>query len=946
MERPCISRRSPLAISTLLFTLLNPSAAIPYTPSSLFLAPQYNDSLAYLLRPSSSLEGKVELLSLNFSSSLDTNDTSFQTLLSEAPFQSTEQNSTYTPVIDDQGIITVYAGNCQNSTDKNTVWQFHPDNSSSIGNGSWSQLPVIPDEKTNPKYLAAGFTFSSNSTSESAVYAFGGMCPLPNSTDETWISAANYSQSMTLLNPESGKSSEYYATTTGNRAPPVAEAGIAIVPLSATTFKQERQQDFLFIGGHTRQAFLNMSQLALFSVPQGSWSFVAVNSEATPKTELAVRDQSVEPRSGHAAVLSNDGTKIFVIGGWVGNTSIPADPQVAVLEVGENYGGSGSWSWKIPTSNGAKNIDHAGIFGHSAIMLPGDILMIAGGYTIPKLISKRSTFIAQANPNVYLYNSTSGNWITSYTNPTAHKSTSSDASGLSSRQKIGLGVGLGLGIPFLIIIALLAKQYHRRHGFKSKRDSQLRELALGAERAHFWGRGDVLDETSARTSRTSEKTDPVSTYPWSGNRNHTSRPPWNDQKDGLAEMTGLLANASPNINNPSESRPPSQTRPWSGYRRSEVLSDIHPIDEREEDEAIVRERLMATIPTSTGENPEFLGQEDPFTQLDASFGTPRTTIFGVGLGPFYSRRKDIGADNDGAVSPVKSERTSTNLSDSSSFSFASAQQTGQVMQARAVYIERPVSWSSSGRQSLEQLATGSYRLSRETAYSDLDGVPPSESSYSADTFSTAQTTISDRLAEATSLLSEPDATRPQESLPSSPSKLPPSAKPRPGMMQTMRRALTINRRSDSQTDPDETAEVASGIDHRSTIIGSPPRSTKSGASTPRRAVSASAELFRRRREARDKRAFDPVSNERHTRDDLFLGAPGYLGDDDTCNVDEIAEDCDIEDSNESSSVQLTYTFPREKLRVVNATKGDMDNLSEGSINRTLSGTTVLRRVSS
>lgn len=940
-------KRSPVALTALLWGSFNlAAAAIPYTPSSVFLSSQYNDSLAYLLQPSSSTEGKIEFLSLNVSSNIDSSGPSYHTLLEEAPFQSTDQTSAFIPVVDDRGTITVYAGDCHGSSGKQTLWRFQPDSTSPTGNGSWDQLSVSSGEgSTRPNYLAAGFTFASSNTSSTSMYAFGGMCPFANSTDETWVSAANYSQSMVLLEPTSRDSTNYEASTTGHRAPPVPEAGMAIIPLPATSSvaSTERQQDYLFIGGHTRQAFLNMSQLAVFSVPQESWSFVTINSGSRRKTELAVRGQAtVEPRSGHAAVLSDDGRKVFVVGGWVGDTSVPAEPQFAILELGEEYGGTGEWTWSIPSSSSEAGIaEGTGLFGHSAAMLPGGVLMIAGGYTIPKQSSKRAISSTERNSQLYLYNTTSGSWVKSYTNPAAQSARTSTSHGsrLSSSQKAGLGVGLGLGILLAIIIALCVLRHYRKRRVRNQRDSQLRELALGAERAHFWTKDEPHQSSSIRSSQMSEKHDPAAIYPWSGNRNSIARPPWKDRSDGAAERTGLL-NDSPS---PSKStRPVSQQRSYrqsayADFRRSDNTSDIHPIDEREEDEAIFRERLMATIPTS--ERPGIHDPEDPFS--DTPFATPRSTIFGVGLGPFYSRRKDIGSvDAEGRVSPTKSDRTSSNLSEASAFSFSSNKPTGQVTKAGGVLVERPLSWASSGRQSFEQLAEASTQ-SRETAHSDLEGIKaPSEKSFSTDSYSTAQTTFSQHRAEAESLLFDADAITPIES---SPSKLPPASKPRQseGLLQSVRRALTLTRRGTSTETETVTAHLASGIDRRSTVMAPGAYPSGSGASTPRRTVSASAELFRRKQGAKawvaKKRMSDGVFDEtpRSTRDELFLGAPGYLGDDDTCD----------DGWDESQRVQMTYTVPREKLRVVNATARDMDNVSERSTSRTLSNAASSRRVS-
>ncbi|KAJ5162936.1 uncharacterized protein N7500_004766 [Penicillium coprophilum] len=925
------------ALLLALIALVDPSSAIPYTPSSVFLSPQHNDSLAYILRPSST--GETEFVSLNLSSSIDAENLSYETLLKNTPFYSSDQDSSFVSAINDQGLITVYSGNCHNASDNPVLWQFHPNSKSSVGNGTWDRLPVITsDAKTASNYLAAGFTYSSSRhENESSMYAFGGMCPFANSTDETWVSAANYSRSTVVLGPSPYYNTKYTAATTGKRAPPIAEAGMAVVPLQPTysAGSTGKQQDFLFIGGHTRQAFLNMSQLAIFSLPQQSWSFVSAISDSTPQTELTIRDTaSVEPRSGHTAILSEDGNKVFVFGGWVGDMTVPAEPQFAVLDLAEGFGGAAEWIWTAPSFEGLGIAKGAGIFGHGAAMLPGGVMMISGGYNIPKPSSKRASANVQPNSRVYLYNVTSSSWVTSYSNPAANSpnATSKSSSKLSSSQKAGLGVGLGIGCPAAMAIVLCGWNYHRKRRVKGKRDSQLRDLALGAERAHFWGRDCPTQASSIRSSGMSERRDgPI--YPWSASRSQTTRPDWKDQGEGTAERTGLLMDpTSPPKNNRTPVVPPANNRPFSyrnsEYRRSDATGDIHPIDEREEDEAMFRENVMATIPPGTRPTAKTVEPEDPFS--DTPYATPRSTIFGVGLGPFYTRRKDIGSVD--AESPTKSDQTATNLSGNSAFSFTTSQPTGKVNQARAILVDRPTSWGS-GRQSLEYFAAGS-------THSDPDGVPPSENSVSADSYSTAQTNLSHRQSENESLLFDAlDST----TAPSSPSKLSRESKPKASdwVMNTMRRALTMTRRSPdshlySSASTASTAHRASGIDRSSTLVESSQRST-AVPSTPRRAVSASAELFRRKQGAKDwnarKRVSDDVFNTaRSTRDDLFIGAPGYLGNEAGFGDDEEdVHDWDLEGAAEGRRVQTTFTVPREKLRVVNATAGDIDSMSERSV---------------
>ncbi|KAJ5130091.1 uncharacterized protein N7515_006130 [Penicillium bovifimosum] len=930
-----------------LLALFDPSSAIPYPTSSVFLSAQHNNSLAYILQPSAS--GETEFLSLNLSSSIDTHNLSYNTLLKSTPFHNDEQNSSFIPAVDDQGRITVYTGNCHSVSDDPILWKFQPDSANADGNGTWNKAPVIArDTEAAPNYLAAGFTFSSSSNpGESAMYVFGGMCPFKNSTDSTWVSAANYSQSMVMLGPHPYYSTKHRATITGTRATPIAEAGMAVVPLppSYTVGSKLKQQDFLFIGGHTREAFLNMSQLAVFSLPQQSWSFVSAVSDSELRTELAVRDVApVEPRSGHTAVLSEDGTKVYVVGGWVGNETVPADPQFAVLDLAEGLGGANDWTWMTPSSEGLGIPEGAGIFGHGAAMLPGGVMMIHGGYSIPKSSSKRASMTAQSNSQVHLYNVTSNSWITSYRNPAAKSSIAPATHNhkLSSSQKAGIGVSLGIGLPAIIVIALCTWNYHRKRRVKSKRDSQLRELALGAERAHFWDQGDQAQASSIRSSRMSEKRG-ASGYYRSTNRGQATPSGWNDQGEAAAERTELLGDQSSPVKNSRPPVMPPVNRRVSS-RRGDAVSDISPIYEREEDDAGFQDRLMATVPrseeTTTG------GPEDSFA--NTPYATPRSTIFGVGLGPFYSRRKDIDSVEPEFV--PKSERTTTDLSDRSAYSFEPSQPAGRVLQTRAMFADRPLSWGS-GRQSLEYQAEAS-------APSVPDGRAPSETSVSADSFSTAPSKLSHRQSENESLLF--DAFDPLTPLtpiePSSPSKLPRESKPKASdwVMNTMRRALTLSRHSPDDK-PDlsfgdaKTAHRASGIDRRSTILesGQQTPGSGSGISSPRRAVSASAELFRRKQGAKDwnarKRASENVFDTGpSTYDDIFVGAPGYLGNDVGDDDDEAdVHDWDVEGAAAGRRVQVAFTVPKERLRVVNATAGDMDGISE----RSVSGGNGNRRVS-
>lgn len=847
-------------------------SAIPYIPSHLLYSAQYNGSMAYLLRPSANYT--TEFLSLNVSQDIDSAKPQYTTLLDHAPFQLDKQTPALIPAIDQHGIVKVYAGDCHNTSGYGALWQFTPDAASSTGNGTWERIEVNGTGQSNvsphgPNYLAAGFTYASTNTTNTSFYAFGGMCPLASASEATWITAANYSQSMIALEPPKADGlTSYRISATGDRAPPIPEAGFTITPLQATYRSTSsgtllQQQDFLMIGGQTQNAFINMSQVAVFSLPQSSWSFVTIDStQSLGRTELAIRDSSVvEPRSGHTAVLSPDGSKVVVFGGWVGSTSIPANPQLAILELAAESTGA-EWAWKIPSTRDAGVAEGTGIYGHGATMLPGGVMMIAGGYHIAQP-SKRSVTGTEVNSEILLYNVTSGKWVSSYSNPGPLQPDGESRSSVSRRT--GLGVGLGLGIPCVAGAAVFLWFYFRRRRVRRTRNQMLRELSLGAERSIFWS----PEESHLAGS--------------------TYKP-----SQIMAERTGLLRE----IPSPTETnrlplnariyRPPAQC---NEYRRSDGTGDMHPIDE--EDEA-----HGAVGGDSTG-----LLQKMTRTELSPEGATAFAT--------------SIGRPSEGQSSE-HADRTYSNISDFSRLAGHPSRGT----------IDNHPSHPSTGRESPEKSSSASNQ-SRET-WSRPNSTVISHERRSSDSFSTAHTTISQRQAEGEHLL-------PNDPEPSSPIDLIPRplsiSKPKAEWIGNVRRVLSMTRKRPQSSGDGSVASTASGIDRKSAVLGSagPLFDYEPESKLPRRSVSASAELFRRKQGAKDWGTGNIVSREltgRTTRDDFGLG--GVLDLDDG--------DWDVEGAAENRRVQVTFTVPKEKLRVVNATANDMDNISEESISRSNSRT--------
>uniref|UniRef100_L2FH81 Galactose oxidase n=1 Tax=Colletotrichum fructicola (strain Nara gc5) TaxID=1213859 RepID=L2FH81_COLFN len=322
----------------------------------------------------------------------------------------------------------------------------------------------------------------------------------------------------------SSSSGAYAASFITGKGPAFPEAGFSFTALSPSISNRSgvvtQQNRYVLLGGHTQQAFINMSSAAIWNLPEESWNFATVGAVRTGSSELAVkgvvrRNAEVESRSGHTAVLNEDGTALIVMGGWVGSVSQAASPQLAVLQMGDTYG---DWTWEIPTQQPS-----GGIFGHGAAILPGNVMMVYGGYEISSSGSK--TKRQSSGTGLRFLNMTSMSWTTSYSNP--NHGTTSGLSGASDDniKKIGLGVGLGVGLA-AVLGAFLVYFCYKRHLRKKKqaRDEAVRSLAQDA--SHFLHPEDDM----------LERHDP-SAFPWT---NHAWYTGGHDPYDDGARTMGHI----------------------------------------------------------------------------------------------------------------------------------------------------------------------------------------------------------------------------------------------------------------------------------------------------------------------------------------------------------------------------------------------------------------------
>ncbi|KAI8961645.1 hypothetical protein F5Y11DRAFT_222594 [Daldinia sp. FL1419] len=475
---------------------------LPYIPTTIFIpeskpAPAQDNAttnIAYIFAPQGDW---VNLLALNFSGNLRASSPSFQTLSSNVPFLDTN-NTAFIPSLADNGSLIVYAGDCS-SPASSEIWTFNPspddDASSSWAKASTTLATKADDVQVGPSFLGSGFSFSSTLApvlSPANTYVYGGMCPDVTAEGSSSQAKAAYSNQMVKISPSATGEGKYTVGPVSSQGPPVPEAGFTFTGLSPSVSNRSgtitQQINYVLLGGHTKTAFINMSTVAIWSLPEESWSFISdinVGGSGSTNTELAVKSNGVDTidsRSGHTTVLSEDGTSLIVLGGWVGDLTQAATPQLAILNIGASYGGNGEWEWSVP------NVQPPGpgLYGHGAALLPGNVMMVYGGYNISSsgTTTKRQATGGDSMP--MFLNMTSMSWSSDYTNPdfagtNPGDNTNDGDSDIGTRLGVGLGVGLGC-VAIIIGILLFVVYRRRKRHRRTIRDSAIRALAQDTSR--------------------------------------------------------------------------------------------------------------------------------------------------------------------------------------------------------------------------------------------------------------------------------------------------------------------------------------------------------------------------------------------------------------------------------------------------------------------------------
>ncbi|RMZ15344.1 hypothetical protein D0860_01686 [Hortaea werneckii] len=869
------------------------SETLPYNPTRILLS--QNASYAYIFRNAAQSSPQAELVSLDLSSNFDSTDPPLSQVADDLPFLRGDGRQSYTPTIGPDGNITVIAGDCSAGADGTEVWRFVAERGSDSGNGTWTQYKTSVDTTgsdsavAGPNWLAGGFTYSdyqNSNVSNTKVFVFGGMCPLESSTNEQWTKSANYSNSMVALSAsaEAGYT-DYDISLAAATGPPIAEAGFSITPLAPTYTlnsdgeAQTQQQDIVLLGGHTQTAFINMSQVALFSLPQESWTFLPVEQPDDLKTDLAARQEvtEVEPRSGHTAVLSEDGSTVFLFGGWVGDISTPAQPQMAILEFGSAYGGAGGWKWSIPEAGSSSPLASGeGIYGHGAAMLPGGVMMIVGGYSISSSASTKRQATSDES-RIWLYNTSSKSWVDSYSPPPVDTQTSSNTTNQNHAQAVGLGTGLGIGGALLLGVVAFYFWYSKR--VKRARDDRGRALLSRSSDASFGGariEHPFMQMDNGIDGRASDVSAPDHYWNvWHDTAgSYPMREPQMEQQTGSG--TGLFLSV------PSPTRGLRKGVAGKNYQYHAAPSydeqritrhggNIPPIAEREdEDDSIAgRDREEETLLRAQQRLRAIeraLSMEDPFADDNREVPNP--------LGSHPPSRENDGKETVRRV-PTSANRISSMPAKQPTMSKGSEPNWTS-------YEDSPA------QQPLLSVETG--RTSPIKSLEDRTVSTLSDKSHRTNSLTRTMSTRSGVLLQAAMAARSTSNSSPEH--------------------------MTSNGTFRAPNELDE-HEPASAILPR-------PRTRFPIGSTPRRAASDGGALLRQKRGQKDWAEDNLFPRYRDDPD------PGDWGEPLRSSMDEqqAEEDWDVEDAANNRDVQVMFTVPKSRLRVVNAT--DTDRLSTRS----------------
>lgn len=895
----------------LLYAGLSVNAAkLPYIPTQILMPSACFDEdkcagkdVAYVFQTND--DDDVQFLGLDYSKNFDS-DTKLDTLSSKLPFlEDGDDTRTFAAARAGDGTVVVYAGDCDAGPGK--LWSF------STKDQDWEEISMQQmqtDQATRgPFFMGGTVAFSPKIApvmDDPTIYTYGGMCTSPVDASSDWQSAGNYTKTMMSLEPpkddDDGDTSYVLgvASTSGPKTPMAGFSMTGLTPsMSNVSGTVTQQVGYVLLGGHTQMAFINMSTAAVWKLPEESWSYVSIQPpDSEPSGELALKAISrraadnVYSRSGHSAVLSADGQSIVILGGWVGDVDTPAEPQLGILEMTDAYSG---WKWSIP-----KNQPDESLYGHAAAMLPGDVMMVYGGREIGEAAARKKR--QAGGSGIRFLNVTSMEWSSSYTNPGASLSTDSDDSENGSnkgsnesddgtkdnskdapdsnndssktvRLGIGLGLGLGLGLLVLLIIGLACCWRIRKRKRHAAREEAVRSLQQDA--SHF--RHDE-DEMAERDDY----------YPWPGSWYTGGHDAYSGGERSLGYESLRGNRGGVTMGNAALGRKAVPRQMRGGYVPAAtgaggygLQSSIHPILEDEEDDYAQTKEPQ----TPTSEIPD-----DPFATPTAQHAPVLPPVIGnrsLASSPTFdganTRRydpdvQDWVSDADAAETMLVSMNsrrgrkspTRRNSARSSALRDDDSRHGSNLSESSSRL-------SPTGRRT--NFTGSSGLLAGSTVLAGSDAQKPGSSSSSS--YATAKSAFGVLQAEGPSLLlgtGQPSPGYDEDDAPSSPSK----SKPRRSWFGSLRRVFSTS---------EGTSPASSMRD------GSPRRpSFEYAPSDYEVRPGLSGELLRRKQGRHDW---------------------------DSDNIDG-GKDWDIEKAVENRLVQVMFSVPKERLRVVNPDDEDAD----------------------
>ncbi|EWC45883.1 hypothetical protein DRE_04890 [Drechslerella stenobrocha 248] len=346
------------------------------------------------------------------------------------------------------------------------------------------------------RYLGKGFAGVSGqrslATDNVRLYSFGGEC-----ASELHFSgnADNNSFSADVWRFENGPTESAAGVSIAiPRNPPIPEAGFSVTQLSSSPVNSSGTNNvtslgadrMLVLGGYTSKSrFVGLGQLAIYSIETEGWSFVSAT----------VKQAGVTPRAGHSAVMDESGDRVVLFGGWVGNITRPAEPQILSLKIGDL---DGVWEWEglntTEETPGAGPPSDLALWGHAATLLEGNVMLITSGFAVTDFDKDG---IQSVNERTYFLNLTSNTWVSEYRYPVEilAKAAAEEAR-QRDRREIGILAGVFGGVIVLVILLALLFCYARR---KAEYADLRNDTSSTTERAKFhsldleYGRDIIVD---------------------------------------------------------------------------------------------------------------------------------------------------------------------------------------------------------------------------------------------------------------------------------------------------------------------------------------------------------------------------------------------------------------------------------------------------------------------